>query len=81
MSKFPTFYDPSRIGTLYYPDVATIAAEATTADLKSAVEDKENVHLVIIDILATCMALRIGDDTLQPILQEMKGNLRSKRYA
>ena len=39
------------------------------------------LHLVIIDILATCMALRIGGDTLQPILQEMKGNLRSKRYA
>ena len=39
------------------------------------------LHLVIIDIPATCMALRIGGDTLQPILQEMKGNLRSKRYA
>ncbi len=50
MSKFPTFYDPSRIDTLYYPDVATIAAEATTAGLKPAVEDKENVHLVIIDM-------------------------------
>ena len=50
MSKFPTFYDPSRIGTLYYPDVATIAAEATTAGLTPAVEDKENVHLVIIDM-------------------------------
>ncbi|MBK8902004.1 MAG: hypothetical protein IPM53_12525 [Anaerolineaceae bacterium] len=50
MSKFPSFYDPSRIGTLYYPDVATIAAEATNAGLKPAVEDKENVHLVIIDM-------------------------------
>ncbi|MEZ4589929.1 MAG: hypothetical protein R3D55_02105 [Chloroflexota bacterium] len=50
MSKFPSFYDPSRIGTLYYPDVATIAAEATHANLKPAVEDKENVHLVIIDM-------------------------------
>ena len=35
---------------------------------------------MIIDILATCVALRIGGDTLQPILKEMKGNLRSKRY-
>lgn len=50
MSNFPTFYDPSRIGTLYYPDVAAIAAEATNAGLKPAVEDKENVHLVIIDM-------------------------------
>lgn len=38
------------------------------------------MHLMIIDILATCMALRIGGDTLQPLLKDMKGNLRSKRY-
>lgn len=50
MSNFPTIYDPSRIGTLFYPDVATIAAEATAAGLNPAVEDKENVHLVIIDM-------------------------------
>ena len=39
------------------------------------------MHLMIIDILATCVALRIGGDTLQPLLREMKNNLRSKRYA
>ena len=39
------------------------------------------LHLMIIDILATCVALRIGADTLQPVLREMKNNLRSKRYA
>jgi RpiR family carbohydrate utilization transcriptional regulator len=39
------------------------------------------LHLMIIDILATCVALRIGGDTLQPMLREMKNNLRSKRYA
>ena len=39
------------------------------------------LHLMIIDILATCVALRIGGETLQPMLQEMKNNLRSKRYA
>ncbi|MCC6603284.1 MAG: hypothetical protein IT327_08745 [Anaerolineae bacterium] len=50
MSNFPSFYNPNRIGTLYYPDVATIAAEANTAGLKPAVADKENVHLVIIDM-------------------------------
>lgn len=38
------------------------------------------LHLMIIDILATCMALRIGGATLQPLLREMKSNLRSKRY-
>ena len=38
------------------------------------------LHLMIIDILATCVALRIGGDTLQPLLREMKSNLRSKRY-
>ncbi len=39
------------------------------------------MHLMVIDILATCVALRIGGETLQPMLQEMKNNLRSKRYA
>jgi RpiR family carbohydrate utilization transcriptional regulator len=39
------------------------------------------LHLMIIDILATCVALRIGGDTLQPLLREMKNNLRNKRYA
>jgi RpiR family transcriptional regulator, carbohydrate utilization regulator len=38
------------------------------------------MHLMIIDILATCVALRIGPK-LQPLLKEMKDNLRSKRYA
>jgi RpiR family carbohydrate utilization transcriptional regulator len=35
---------------------------------------------MIIDILATCVALRIGGETLQPLLREMKNNLSSKRY-
>ncbi|OYQ41717.1 transcriptional regulator [Rhodoferax sp. TH121] len=39
------------------------------------------LHLMIIDILATCVALRIGSGTLQPLLREMKHNLRNKRYA
>jgi RpiR family transcriptional regulator, carbohydrate utilization regulator len=38
------------------------------------------LHLVIIDVLATAVALRIGP-RLQPLLREMKNNLRSKRYA
>jgi RpiR family carbohydrate utilization transcriptional regulator len=39
------------------------------------------LHLMIIDVMATCLALRIGSARLQPLLQEMKNNLRSKRYA
>jgi RpiR family transcriptional regulator, carbohydrate utilization regulator len=39
------------------------------------------LHLLIIDILATTVALRIGGVKLQPMLKEMKNNLRNKRYA
>lgn len=39
------------------------------------------LHLMVIDIMATCLALRIGSAKLQPLLREMKNNLRSKRYA
>lgn len=38
------------------------------------------LHLLIIDVLATCMALRLGGDLVQPRLRAMKQNLRSKRY-
>jgi RpiR family carbohydrate utilization transcriptional regulator len=38
------------------------------------------LHLAIIDVLATCVALRIGGERLQPVLKEMKETLRSKRY-
>ncbi|KQP48577.1 MurR/RpiR family transcriptional regulator [Pseudorhodoferax sp. Leaf274] len=38
------------------------------------------LHLMVIDILATCVALRIGGARLQPMLQDIKDNLRSKRY-
>jgi len=39
------------------------------------------LHLMIVDILATCVALRIGGNRLQPMLKEMKDNLLNKRYA
>ena len=39
------------------------------------------LHLMIIDVLATAVALRIGGARLQPLLREMKNNLRTKRYA
>jgi RpiR family carbohydrate utilization transcriptional regulator len=38
------------------------------------------LHLVIIDVLTTGVALRLGPQ-LRPMLQEIKRNLRSKRYA
>jgi RpiR family transcriptional regulator, carbohydrate utilization regulator len=38
------------------------------------------LHLVIIDILTTGVALRLGAD-LRPMLAEIKRNLRAKRYA
>jgi len=38
------------------------------------------LHLMIIDILATAVALRLDAKTLQPMLQNMKAKLRSKRY-
>lgn len=38
------------------------------------------LHLVIIDILTTGVALRLGSQTLRPMLQEIKRNLRRKRY-
>ena len=38
------------------------------------------LHLVIVDILTTGVALRLGSD-LRPMLAEIKRNLRAKRYA
>jgi RpiR family carbohydrate utilization transcriptional regulator len=38
------------------------------------------LHLLIIDVLTTGVALRMGP-ALRPMLQEIKRNLRAKRYA
>ncbi|MBL8329922.1 MAG: SIS domain-containing protein [Rubrivivax sp.] len=38
------------------------------------------LHLVIIDILTTGVALRLGSATLRPMLSEIKKNLRTRRY-
>jgi len=50
MKTFPTFYDPQRIGALFYPDMAQIAAAAEQAGLSPAAEDEQIVHLMIIDM-------------------------------
>jgi RpiR family carbohydrate utilization transcriptional regulator len=39
------------------------------------------LHLMIIDVLATTVALRIGGTQLQPMLRNMKQNLLNKRYS
>ncbi|MBT9486022.1 MAG: SIS domain-containing protein [Rubrivivax sp.] len=39
------------------------------------------LHLMIIDILTTGVALRLGSAGLRPVLQEIKKNLRLRRYA
>ncbi len=39
------------------------------------------LHLLVIDILATGVALRLGSAKLRPMLQEIKKNLRLKRHA
>jgi RpiR family carbohydrate utilization transcriptional regulator len=39
------------------------------------------LHLMIVDILTTGVALRLGSDKLRPTLQEIKKNLRARRYA
>ncbi|NML13438.1 MurR/RpiR family transcriptional regulator [Azohydromonas caseinilytica] len=38
------------------------------------------LHLLVIDVLTTGLALRLGSDALQPMLQEIKKNLRTRRY-
>ena len=38
------------------------------------------LHLVIIDILTTGVALRLGSATMRPMLAEIKKNLRLRRY-
>jgi len=38
------------------------------------------LHLMIIDILSTGVALRLGSAQLRPMLQEIKKNLRQRRY-
>jgi RpiR family transcriptional regulator, carbohydrate utilization regulator len=38
------------------------------------------LHLTIVDILTTGVALRLGSAQLRPMLQEIKKNLRARRY-
>ncbi len=50
MADFPSCYDPDRIGTLFYPDVAALAQEAAGAGLSPASQDQQRIQLLIIDM-------------------------------
>lgn len=46
----PDFYEPSQVGTLFYPDMAAIAAAAEAADLPPAAADKHTTLLLLVDM-------------------------------
>ena len=50
MASLPTFYDPKRIGRLFYPDSQRIAENAESAKLSPASEDTIKVLLIIVDM-------------------------------
>jgi len=50
MNPLPPFHDPQRVGSLFYPDMAVIAAHATEAGLEPATSDERQIHLLIIDM-------------------------------
>lgn len=50
MASLPACYDPRRIGTLFYPDAAAIAAQAEAAGLRPADQDRRRTMLLIIDM-------------------------------
>lgn len=48
--KVPAFYDPQRVGTLFYPDVSAIAGEAESAGLRPSSSGSFRIFLFIIDM-------------------------------
>jgi len=50
MAPIPAFYNPERVGTLFYPDVESIAADAAQAGLVPAADDVPRVCLLLIDM-------------------------------
>lgn len=50
MNKHPSFYDPQRIGTLFYPNMSNIAASASQAALEPVAESKQTNLLLIVDM-------------------------------
>lgn len=50
MASAPDFYNPDRIGSLFHPDLAAIAARAEAAGLPPADQDSHKVMLLIVDM-------------------------------
>jgi len=50
VTSFPHYYDPKRIGTLFYPDVAAVAEQAQNQHLMSALQDSKKIAFLIIDM-------------------------------
>lgn len=50
MPTFPDFYNPERIGTLFYPNMPAVAEAAAAAQLPPAAADRQIVHLLIVDM-------------------------------
>lgn len=50
MATAPEFYDPQRVGTLFYPNPDAIAAGAADASLPPAASDTRNVQLLLVDM-------------------------------
>ena len=50
MNNIPTFYDPERIGKLFYPDTQLISKQAEEAGLKAAQSDDPQVMLLLVDM-------------------------------
>ncbi len=50
MQPFPEYYNPQRIGKLFYPDVAVIAGQAENAALPPADSDKIRTLLLVVDM-------------------------------
>lgn len=50
MAQFPDFYNPDRVGTLFYPDMGKISAAAEKAGPATPGLDRKLVQLLIIDM-------------------------------
>ena len=50
MNDLPSFYDPQRIGTLFYPNMAAISAAASATTFAPASSNDPNILLVIVDM-------------------------------
>lgn len=48
--QFPSFYKAERIGTLFYPDVASISSDAQAAQLKPSDADVHKTLLLLVDM-------------------------------